>query len=91
MSEDITQDPEYIRGYNQAIRWEKEQEEKSKSLKSQGFRAANEELRRQRVLAIEKDLEEEGFEFQDEGIKQLQQKVKDLDARLAKLERYTKE
>lgn len=87
MSENIfiRQDPEYIKGYEDAIRFEKAQEEKSKSPYRQGFYAASQELRRQRILAIETE------EDQDDTITRLETKMQELDDRLAKLEKYTQE
>jgi hypothetical protein len=88
---DITQDPEYIRGYEKYIQQNKKFEEKSKTPYMQGFLAASKDLAQKEALAIDAELEAEGFEFQGDTIKKLQQEVKQLDERLKKLEKYIKE
>lgn len=88
---DITQDPEYIRGYNAYLEHNKKLEERRKTPYMQGFLAASKELLHRDALAIEAEMESDGVEFQDNTIKKLQQEIKALDERLAKLERYVKE
>lgn len=89
---DITQDPEYIKGYENCIKYNKKFEEKSKTPYMQGFLAASRDLAYQEALAMGTEMmESEGFEFQDDTIKKLQQEVKQLDERLKKLEKYIKE
>lgn len=89
--DDITQDPEYIRGYENCVKYNKKMEEKSKTPYMQGFLATSKELAQKEALAIEAEMQAEGFEFQDDTIKKLQQEVKDLSERVVKLEKYTKE
>ena len=88
---DITQDPEYIRGYENCVKYNKKMEEKSKTPYMQGFLAASKKMAQREALAIEAEMEAEDFEFQDDAIKKLQQEVKDLSERVAKLEKYTEE
>jgi hypothetical protein len=88
---DITQDPEYIRGYEKYLQQSKKMEEKSKTPYMQGFLAASKDLAHQEALAMEAEMDAEGFEFQEDTIKKLQQEVKELDERLKKLEKYIKE
>jgi hypothetical protein len=91
MSEDITQDPEYIKGYECCYQNEKEQEERSKNPYHQGWMAAWQEICHQRTMKIEAQLVEADFDFPEDAIKQLREEVKALDERLKKLERYTQE
>jgi hypothetical protein len=88
---DITQDPEYIRGYEKYVQQDEKMKEKSKTPYMQGFLAASKDLAQKEALAIDAELEAEGFEFQGDTIKKLQQEVKQLDERLKKLEKYIKE
>ncbi|HEY4036489.1 MAG TPA: DnaA N-terminal domain-containing protein [Ktedonobacteraceae bacterium] len=97
--EDITQDPEYIRGYQRCIEYEKKEEERRKSPYLQGWRAAYEEVIRGRASAIETELEQQEQQdisllrdlLEGDAIKQIKEEMKQLDERLRKLEKYTEE
>lgn len=103
MSEDITQDPEYIRGYEAA----KEQVKREKSPHSQGWHAAyaeeREKERKERgeakatdtlTISVEYPQMKEIISLMErllEHNEQLIDEMKTYDERLKKLERYTQE
>lgn len=95
-TEDITQNPEYIKGYQRCLEYEKEQEERNKTPYIKGWNAASEEIMRNKALAIEAELEQSEIllssDLQESSvIKQLKEEIKQLDERLKKLEKYTEE
>jgi len=95
MEEDITQDPEYIKGYEAAKQQEKEWEERRKTAWMQGFSAATWEKMHQRIASIEQSGEEKEYEtpvsYSGKDLTELFQKVESFDERLKKLEKYTEE
>lgn len=96
---------EYQRGYQRAYESQREREEFRKSAYRRGYKAAEEEIEvshaKARELAAESDdipkTSGEDIEStledlaKNNAITQLQQRVKDLDERLRKLEKYTEE
>lgn len=99
MSDDITKDPEYIRGYEKA----KQQIEEDQGAYNQGWHAAYREEREKTVKYPVKATitEEETPQFRKEAISIMKDliaysrentgAIKDLDERLKKLEKYTEE
>jgi hypothetical protein len=88
---DITEHPEYVKGYEKRMQNEKEWEERNKSPYIQGFIAASKDLAHRDTLAIEKEMTANGYETYDDKVEKLQREVRALDERLRKLEQYTQE
>jgi hypothetical protein len=99
MSEDITKDPEYIKGYEESIQYQNEMNERAKTAYSQGWQAGKREKERGKsvILTVEypkHQLLEEAIQLigsVSEHNVQLVEEIKVLDERLKKLEKYTQE
>lgn len=83
MSDDITQDPEYIKGYEAGIK----QYRDNQSPYTQGF------IIGLHALETPKTVESKAFPAQSkpDEIAQLKEQVQQFDERLTKLEKYTQE
>lgn len=90
MSDDITKDPEYIRGREEYLEYEKKQEEERKSPYLQGWLSAHNRRFEQATKGIEVKVTTNSS-GDDDPIKQLREEMKELDRRLKRLERYTQE
>jgi hypothetical protein len=77
--EDITQDPEYIKGYERGIRAYKNEH----SLETRGFHAGYHALKTPDIVESKPMPVEKEVSFQE--------KLDDLESRLAKLERYAQD
>lgn len=94
---DITQHPEYIKGYRAYFEYQRKQEEQHKTPYRQGFSAACQEaLRRNEKAAIESEIKQSETTLpddflEDNVIQRIKEELRGFDERLRNLEKYTEE
>ena len=94
---DITEHPEYVRGYQAYFEYQRKQEEQQETPYRQGFSdACQEALRRNEKAAIEDEAKQNETTLPDDfmennAIQRIKEALRGLDERLKKLEKYAEE